>query len=205
MAGKKKRKKLTMGDISTSSKNISHSISKIKANECKITVILVVVFLCLFGVIGYFVSSIDSTKLFNSVSGINIVGVSFSSNIFTLSSDSIMSDEEGLKSNPHIIKMSNRFSYDYNYLVSLKENDNLKSVCDDCKSIDKSLIRYSIDGVTVKSLENDTLDLGVGSIEEDTDKEMAIRLWLSDGAVLDEDSIFNGMFNFTEVKALENN
>lgn len=205
MAGKRKKKKLTMGDISTSSKNISHSISKIKANECKITVILVIIFLCMFGVIGYFVSSIDSTKLFNNANGINFVGVSFSSNVFTLSSDSIMSDEEGLKSNPHIIKMSNHFSYDYNYLVSLKENDLLKNVCDDCKSIDKNLIRYSIDGITVKSLENDNLDLGIGSIEEKTDKEIAIRLWLSDGANLDEKSIFNGMFNFSEIKELESN
>lgn len=205
MAGKRKKKKLTMGDISTSSKNISHSISKIKENECKITAVLVIVFLCLFGVIGYFVSSIDSTKLFNNASGINITGVSFSSNIFTLSSDSVMSDAEGLKTTPHIIRMSNHFDYDYNYLMSLKENELLRNNCDNCKGIDKSLIRYSVDGVTVKSLENNNMNLDVGFIEESSDKEIAVRLWLSDSAVLDEQSIFNGTFSFSEVKELENN
>ena len=205
MASRKKKVKLTKSDISVSSKNISHSISKIKANECKYTTIFVFIFLCLFAVVGYFALSIDSTRLLNGIKGVSdSAGISSSSTAISLSSDNIMSDEEGLKSNPHIVKLNNYFQYSYDYQLKLDEDKLIRDLCECDKTIDKSFIKYSLDGENVNTLGEDMI-LSKGTLEGVSDAVLSIRIWVSNESNIDDNTHFHGIFNFSEINLLESN
>lgn len=205
MAGKRKtRKRLSANDISTSSSNILHSINHIKANENKVIFCLVVFFICIFICIGYFSLKIDSTGLVAGLNNNNIMGISVSTSIVTLDSDDIMSDEEGLKTNPVVLSIQNKFSELYSYKLLLISDENLKNICE-CNEIDKRLIHYSLDGKTVKTIDNDNMLLDIDSVDGLLGKDISVRIWVSDGANLDENTHFHGKLVIERCSLKENN
>ena len=205
MAGKRKtRKRLSANDISTSSSNILHSINHIKANENKVIFCLVIFFICIFICIGYFSLKVDSTSLVAGLNNNNIMGISVSTSIVTLDSDDIMSDEEGLKTNPVVLSIQNKFSELYSYKLLLISDENLKNICE-CNEIDKGLIHYSLDGKTVKTIDNDNMLLDIDSVDGLLGKDISIRIWVSDSANLDENTHFHGKLVIERCYLKENN
>lgn len=202
---KKKSTKLTKKDIGGSKNNILHSINHIRANENKVIAILTVIFIVIFGVVGYFTLTVDSSSLLSNISkSADITGVSVSTRVVTLDSEDVMSDEEGLKSLPITVSIHNGLEDLYSYQLSLKYDEFIKKACECEKSIDKNYIHYSVDGINVKTL-NDDMILDVNSVEESTGKDINIRIWVSNEINLDDETHFHGRFNVESCSIKENN
>ena len=203
--GKKKNTKLTKKNIGSSKNNILHSINHIRANENKVIAILTVVFIIIFGVVGFFTLSVDSTSLLSNIKkSADLMGVSVSSHVFTLDSEDVMSDEDGLKSTPVTISIHNGFNDLYSYQLRLSEDEYIKKVCECENKIDPKYIHYSIDGINVKTLSDDML-LDVSSVDEFIGKDINIRIWVSDETTLDDETHFHGRFNVESCTLEENN
>lgn len=191
MRKKNKKDKLKVEDIEkNTSKDISHTIFKIKENERKYTVLLVVFFLLLFFVIG-FISLRIKTKNFYELSD-NLTGayLSSSSRTIILDSDNKMSDGDGLLSSPYEIKINNTTKEAINYKVVFVEDSELKRKCG-CTSegFNISDIRYSLDGKTVSSFVGNEMIISTGYLDIGKSDTIDLRIWL------DSNSQNNGHFH----------
>ena len=103
-----KLKKLSSNDINkNSSVQVSHSINKIKENELKYTIILVIIFMVVFAFAGYISLRVSNDYINDKV--FYNYNLAFSTNSVTLTNRNILSDENGLKSKGvnYTIKNSN--------------------------------------------------------------------------------------------------
>jgi hypothetical protein len=203
--GKKKNLKLTKKDIGTPKNNLLHSINNIRANENKVVVFLVAVFICVFGFLGYFTLKIDSTGIASNIGNMVGSGVFVSSSVVTLDKDDVMTDEEGLKSDPITLSISNEFPDVYSFKIKLVDDDFNKKVCGCENEISKESIRYSLDGETVDSLSDEKLLLGIDSVDSFSGKDINVRLWISNENELDDESHFHGRFVLEPCSLEENN
>ena len=105
------RKKLQQSDINrNTSVEVSHTIKKIKENERKYTIVLVIIFMSIFSIIGYKLFSVDSNILFNNVSAYSKYNsyFSISSEVLTLTNKDIYSDDLGIKTEKDSINITNK-------------------------------------------------------------------------------------------------
>ena len=202
---KKKNKKLTKKDIGGSKNNLLHSINRIRLNENKMTIFLVIVFICVFAFFGFFTLKIDSSSITSDLAGNFNSGVSVLTSVLTLDSDDVMSDEDGLNSSPIILSINNDNADIYSYKLTLVDDDNYKKSCGCEKKINKEDIRYSLDGVTVKSLNNENDVLDIGSVESYSGNDLNIKIWVNDGTELDDETHFHGRFIIETCSLEENN
>jgi preprotein translocase subunit SecG len=187
------KKNLNKSEIKNSKNNILHSINHVRANEKKVMAILVGVFIILFVVLGYFTLTIDSSNLMSEVkkSANNIIGISVSTSSITLDSDDVMDDESGLQSKAVTLSINNEYPDSYSYRVFLEEDDYLKKQCECEKTIDKSSLRYSLDGINVKTFDEDML-IDIGSVDSLSGKDINVRIWVDKDASLDDETHFHG-------------
>lgn len=177
---KKKNEKLNIHDINkNNSKDISHTINKIKENEWKYMMILVLFFMTLFFVIGYVSLKIKTLSFFDYMSDFNGAYVSLSSNVITLDENDKMSDIMGLNSNGIDLVFQNTINEDYNYKIILIEDFDLKNRCG-CSSegFNISDIRYSLDESTVKNLSGQNMLLTTGYLEMGKKDKINLKIWL---------------------------
>lgn len=197
---KKKAEKFSIHDINKSnSKELSHTISKIKENETKYTIILVVFFMTLFLVIGYVSLRIKTISLLDYSSDFNSAYVSLSSSVITLDDNDKMSDNMGLASSGINLSFHNSVNEDLNYKLILVEDDDMKKVCG-CSSdlFNIENIRYSIDGKTVKSISKDSMLITTGFLEMGKNDNINIKIWLADN---DQSSgHFHGRIYFEKIE-----
>lgn len=185
-----KQKKLNSNDINkNSSAQISHSINKIKENEIKYTIILVIIFMIVFALAGY-VSLTVSNNYIND-SDIYNYSLIFSSKEFTLTNKNVLNDEEGLKSKAISYSIQNNSKNIKKYHIVLKNDDLIKEKCGCTDKVDYKLIKYSIDGVHVNNLTEEMIvlddEVGAESIKEGT-----IKFWLSEEANFSDTNHFHG-------------
>ncbi len=181
--------------LKNSSSNISHSIKKIKENERKYTIILVSFFFLLFCFIGYFTLRVNSDvvldyyQLNNLDSSIKTTG-----GIVTLTSNHIMSDQEGLQSDTVPLTIENHLDCSLHYRIVFVEDDYMIDKCG-CRGhlFDISSIHYSLDGVHVKSLNSDSRIVLEDTLEQSSLKNFQIHVWIDEN-VSSSESHYHGHF-----------
>ena len=177
---KKRVEKLSVHDINKSSNvDISHSINKIKENEIKYTIIIVILFMMLFFVIGYVSLRLKTISFFDYSSNFNGAYVSLSSNVITLDEDDKMSDDLGLTLDGINLELNNTISEDYNYKIVFVEDEEMKNKCH-CSSdlFNIEDIRYSIDGLNVKSFTKDNMLITTGYLGMGKKDKINLKIWL---------------------------
>ena len=185
-----KQKKLNSNDINkNSSAQISHSINKIKENEIKYTIILVIIFMIVFALAGYV--SLTVSNNYMSDNAIYNYSLIFSSKEFTLTNKNVLSDEKGLKSKTITYSVRNNNSNMNKYRILLKSDDSIKEKCGCTGDIDYSLIKYSLDGVNVNNLTEEMIVLE-DEVAAESIKEGTIKIWVSGEANLSDIDHFHG-------------
>ena len=176
----KKRKKLAEEDINKNSgKEISHTISKIKAHERFYTFILVIIFMVTISVSVFLGLKVDSYQLYDA--SYYLSSFTLSGELVTLSKKNVMNDIEGLSSKTYTLKYSNHTERDVNFLIrfATDETQKAKCKCDD-KIVDYQKIKYSIDGEHVQQFSDETMILSAGMVKSGNSDEFKVKLWLDE-------------------------
>ena len=207
---KKKKNKLKIENVNrNSSKNVSHTINKIKSNERKYTVILVFVFIVLFVIVGFFAFRVNGNKLYSSVDSARNEMLESSSRVVTLTNDYILSDNEGLKTDKYIVNINNDTPDVMNYKIRLVRDDIITSKCKcDTTALLLSNIKYSLDGKNISTLvenNNKEIIITTGSLKSGENKKVNINLWIDEEVLKDKDYHFHGYFKVERVEDIKEN
>ena len=181
MAKKIRGVKLKSDDINKNTgRDISHTISKIQANEKKYTIILVLVFMAIFFTISFFVFRVSPDNLYNFSSNVSNLSFYSSGEVVSLFEDKIMNDKDGLNLSPVILNIYNNTLDDANYKISFVEDLNMRKKCGcDGKNSDLSQIKFTVDSDNIKSFQNNDMVISTGFIKAGEHKKVSIRIWLS--------------------------
>lgn len=186
---RRKKYKLKQNDIvQNSGKEISHTISKIKAHERLYTTILVMFFMAIITTSAYFALRITPSKIKGTNIYIDENGFSYSTNLVFLNNSTIDKDN----SNEYTINISNKTEKNENYVIKLSLNEEFIKNCnceDQLVTIDK--IRYTIDNGIERKIENKDMILSTGFIKNNDINTLKVKLWLED-VDEDEESYFYG-------------
>ena len=174
---RKRTKKLNIHDIHKNNDvEVSHAIQKIKENERKYTAILVLIFMCVFIIVGYF--SLRVNYHYSSDNNILVNSYSTSGDVITLTNQAVLSDKEGLLTIPYHYQFSNDYSKDINYQIVLVQDNDYSDICG-CDSFSTKNIRYSLDGKTIKNLPDDGV-IENGVLRKNSVRDLELYLWVSD-------------------------
>lgn len=174
------RKKLKQADISrNSSIKISGVINKIKANERRYTISLVIIFMALFMIVGFFTLKLNVKKYDEYLEK----GVLFlHSKLVVLQEENILTDDVGLKSDSYYINVYNGIEKNVRYRILLKKDETLTSRCGCEGELKPSDLKFSFndDVVTFDSFDDIVIDAGI--IEKFENKTVEVKVWLSEEA-----------------------
>lgn len=174
------RKKLKQADISrNSSIKISGVINKIKDNERRYTISLVIIFMALFMVVGFFTLKLNVKKYDEYLEkGV----LSLYSKLVVLQEENILTDDDGLKSNSYYISVYNGIEKNVRYRILLKKDETLTSRCGCEGELKPSDLKFSFndDVVTFDSFDDIVIDSGM--IEKFENKTIEVKVWLSEEA-----------------------
>lgn len=207
---KKKKNKLKIENINkNSSKNVSHTINKIKSNEKKYTIILVFIFMILFIVIGFFLFRVNGNKLYSSVDSVRNEMLESSSRVITLTNDYILSDKVGLKTDKYVVTINNDIPEILNYKIKLVRGDIITSKCKcDTTSLLLNNIKYSLDGKNISTLvenNNKEIIITTGSLKSGENKKVNINLWIDENVLKDKEHHFHGYFKVERIEDINEN
>jgi len=194
----KKNKKLKINDINkNTSKEVAHSINKIKANERKYTIILVIFFMILFMLIGYFTLRVDNNNLTDNVSSIQSDIVLSSSKKVTLTTS------DNIKDN-YLVKIKNNSSETINYKLILVTDDTAVNSCG-CtnRPLAYEYIKYSINKENIsyiKTNSNNEIVITTGSLKSGKLEKLKIDIWIDENIDTDIDYHFHGYFKIERVE-----
>ena len=197
-----KTKKTKKDDISKGKKRkISHSVQKIKSNERKYTIILVVFFMLLFCIIGYFTLSIHTNNIWNNlnVSIKDSFSNSSSGQLVTLTEKNAISDSDGLASDIIAFTIENSSKVKLKYRVMFVQDEINKRLCECKNNIPYNYIKYSIDGMNVAALNKD-LVITTGVLNGESSRVIETRLWVDNTFSNNEDSHYHGHFVLEEME-----
>lgn len=201
MAKKIRQIKLAEEDINKNSgKEISHTISKIKAHERLYTFLLVIVFMVTISVSVFLGLKVDSYVLYDP--SYYLSSFSLSGQSVTLTSNNIMSDEEGLRSPQKTLDFSNNTNHKVNYIIRFAVDEDMFEKCD-CKDkvVDYHMIKYSLDGKTVQTFTDETMIITAGMIKEKSDDYLNIKFWIDDS--IEGEAYFYGKFIMEELEDMD--
>ena len=167
--------------LKNSSSNISHSIKKIKENERKYTIILVSFFFVVFCFVGYFSLRVNTDALLNVEHPNYSSGLSAVGGVVTLTSNHIMSDQEGLKSEGVTFTVENHQNFPVRYRILFVEDDYMVDKCG-CRNhtFDLSSIHYSLDGVHVQKYSLESIPILEDEIKKEGKKNFHIQVWVDE-------------------------
>ena len=174
------RKKLKQADINrNSSIKISGVINKIKANERRYTASLVIIFMALFMVIGYFTLKLN-IKEYDEYLEKGVL--SLYSKMVTLQEENVLSDEDGLKSESFYISVYNGIESDVRYRILLKKDEKLTTKCGCEGELKPTDIKFSFNGDVVVFDSFDDMVIDSGIIKKFENNSVSVKLWLSEEA-----------------------
>ena len=206
----KKKNKLKIENVNrNSSKNVSHTINKIKSNERKYTIILVFIFMILFIVICFFLFRVNGNKLYSSVDSARNEMLESSSRVITLTNDYILSDKVGLKTDKYVVTINNDIPEILNYKIKLVRDDIITSKCKcDKTSLLLNNIKYSLDGKNISTLvenNNKEIIITTGSLKSGENKKVNINLWIDENVSKDKEHHFQGYFKVERIEDINEN
>ncbi len=194
------RKKLKGKDIrKNASLQVSHSINKIKENERRYTIILVLFFMCLFSVIGYFTLSINKTYQTNTQKKYSYgkATLSLSSENLSLTNEDIMTDELGLEKTPISLIVNNENDTSERFQIKFIIDNDIGRKCGCNNNLELSKIHYStdfqniIEYTTEKSILEDMIDAK-------TKKKIDISMWLDNSLDKNQINHIHGHFEISK-------
>ena len=203
MARKIRQVKLVEEDIhKNSGKEISHTITKIKEHEKLYTFILVIIFMITISVSVFLGLSVDKYKLYDAsyyASNFTMRG-----QLVALSSNDVMSDEDGLKSQTYNVKYSNNTSRHINYLLRFTLDEETIERCN-CRDriVSFQKLKYSIDGKSVQQFTDETMIITAGMLSSRKSDSLKIHLWI-DESMEDSDCLYYGKFIIEELEDMDN-
>lgn len=205
----RKKEKLKINDINKNSgKEVSHTINKIKENERKYTIILVIFFMVLFGVVGYYTLRVDNTTLGDSLNEVVSDNLSSSSQIVILTKNNIKTDNEGLNGTDYTINITNNSLEIVNYKIKLVSDTRAVTNCNCAdRLLPVNMIRYSLNNKNIQILSlnsNNEMIITTGSIKSGKTKKLKINMWVSDTIDSTVDYHFHGYFKVEKVENLNN-
>lgn len=176
---------------------ISHSIMKIKEHERRYTILLVIVFMFLFGFIGYHFFSVSNTVLMDNVTLAQtaIPDLSGYGQMVTLTKDDVMNNEEGLQSDSYIVTVQNHTTQDISYHILLVRDDFTASSCG-CQdhTLPYHFIKYAVNFEGVHSLSDDSISVYDGIIGKNCSENIEVKMWVDSSFLFDRDYHFHGHF-----------
>lgn len=174
-----KRKKLRQEDIKkNTSVEISHTINKIKENERKYTIILVLIFMICFIVIGYFSLRINNDYVVSKED----LYTNYNTEVI-LTNQNIMSDQDGLKSKELVYHLDNKNNRLIIYKIIL--------VLDKNNIVDSHYIKYALDDGIVKTLDENMI-ITKGILEGYQNTDVKVRFWIDNSIPKGKDYYFHG-------------
>ena len=188
------RKKLKQADISkNSSIKISGVINKIKANERRYTISLVIIFMGIFIVVGFFTLRLN-VKQYDEYLEKGVL--SLYSKVVVLQEDDMLSDEDGIKTESYYISVYNGLESTVRYRILLVQDETLTSSCGCSGDIKPTDIKFSFGGdvVTFDSFEEMVIDSG--KLEKFENQNSKVKVWLSEDAT----THFHGRFIVEKIK-----
>lgn len=200
---KKKQSKLAEEDINKNSgKEISHTISKIKAHERLYTFILVIIFMVTISLSVFLGLRVDSYKIYDA--SYYTSNYSLNGELISLNHNSIMSDAEGLATREYVVNYTNHTDHNINYIIRFSEDEDAfeRCKCGD-KKIDYHAIKYSIDGKTIHQFSEETMVISAGMIPVQETGEMKVRLWIDDKYNKEDECFFYGKFILEELENMD--
>lgn len=195
-------KKLVEEDIhKNSGKEISHTISKIKAHERFYTFILVIVFMVTISISVFLGFKVDSYQLYDA--SYYYSSFTLSGQLVALTDKSVMNDIEGLTSKKYTLHYSNNTIHNINFLIRFAEDPESieKCKCKD-KIVDYHMIKFSIDGETVQTFSDESMILTAGMVPSREDGTFEVRMWLDD-SLKDQDCFYYGKFILEELEDMD--
>ena len=188
------KKKLKQANINrNTSIEVSHTIKKIKENERKYTIILVIFFMIIIGIVGYNVLTIDNSELYSDIKVASSTNnyLSLSSNNIVLTNKDIISDENGLKNNRYSIHVANNTDRIQKYKVYFISD--YKDICKcNNKIFNKNSIHYSINKKDVLTLKDDLFVEGI--LKKGEEETIEFNMWISEDKKIEEELHFHGHF-----------
>lgn len=182
------RKMISEEDISkNSSVKISGTINRIKANERKYTIYLVIIFMFLFTIVGYFTLKFNVDDYNKDLKKDSIT---LNSDIVTLSEEDRLSDLDGLKSKSYKITIESGIEEATRYRIRLVKDDTLTDMCGCLEEIKPSDLRVSFDGDIVTYNNFDDIVIDTGKIRVHEVRTTYVKIWLSEDAT----THFHGRF-----------
>lgn len=173
---------------------------ELKDHEKKYTIILVVLFLFVFGFLGYSLLSIDNKEIKTLDKTINYRYSSISSSfqLITLTDKNKLTDKDGLNTNKLSIHVENTTDNKYDYKIVLKKDKSTTKSCGCEKNIeDYKYIRYSLDGEKTLKLDKDMV-IYKGTLNKDEEKDILINIWL-DKSLSINNYHFHGYFSIEKI------
>jgi len=173
---------------------------ELKDHEKKYTIILVVLFLFIFGFLGYSLLSIDNKEIKTLDKTINYRYSSISSSfqLIVLTDKNKLTDKDGLNTNKLSIHVENTTDNKYDYKIVLKKDKSTTKSCGCEKNIeDYKYIRYSLDGEKTLKLDKDMV-IYKGTLKKDEEKDILINIWL-DKSLSINNYHFHGYFSIEKI------
>lgn len=198
-------KKLKKNDINkNSSIEIKYSINKIREQERKYMAVLVVFFMVLFCVVGYFTLSFNKDNYSNdSVVVDNSKMIDSSPKVLLTGADK-KTDDLGLNSEVYSVEINNAqdISSKYQLLFQIDDVDIGECECNN-EIFNTNDIRYSLDGENAVSFSNnDILILKEATLEANEVEIINVRMWIDSHAEVKKDILqhLHGHFVIKEIK-----
>ena len=195
-------KKLVEEDIhKNSGKEISHTISKIKAHERFYTFILVIIFMVTISVSVFLGFKVDSYQLYDA--SYYYSNFSLSGQLVALTDKNVMGDVQGLTSQKYTLHYSNNTTRNINFLIRFAPDEEMieKCKCSD-KIVDYQKIKYSIDGETVQTFSDESMIITASMVPAREDGDFTVRMWL-DESLKDNECFYYGKFILEELEDMD--
>ena len=191
MAKKIRNVKLQEEDIQKNSgKNISHTISKIKAHERYYTAILVLIFMVVISFSIYLGLRVNPYKTYADNIPDTTSGFSYTSSLVYLNKNNIGNTKEN-KDSSFGITISNMTNNNINYLIKVELDEEKIKECN-CEVISYDKIRYSLEDQTERRFSNSDMVLTTGFIHPLEREEIPIHIWISDEISKEKEPVFYG-------------
>ena len=191
------------GDVNKNSGiKISHTINKIKENERKYTFYLTSLFMVLIVVFAYMVFRVDADSLTSLDYTMAYQHLSSSGKMVYMNEDNIMSDEEGLVSEPVFVNFSNMTNHTINYVIKFVEEKDMVENCK-CEIVDYKKIKFSVDGVNIQTFDNEDMVVTSGMIKSNNEDTLKVHFWIDNDMPEDSECNYYGRFVFQEFNEMK--
>lgn len=185
------------GDVNKNSGiKITHTINKIKEHEARYTLILTAIFIVAIFAVAYTTFRFDPDEISLEYTN-SYAHLSSSGRLVYINENDILSNSDGLNSEPYIVNFSNMTGNTINYVIRFIEEKDMVENCK-CDIVDYKSIRFSLDGVNVLKFDNENMIVTSGMIKSNEKGTLNVQFWIDENVPKDKECNYYGKFIFEE-------